>query len=84
MAHAGAWWQASPRLVEQVELGTLKRAVALHGKDWAAVANSVGSKTGDQCRRKVDKVVAAGRMQEPGGKLVQDSWSKVEMSIVTK
>jgi hypothetical protein len=29
----------------KVELGALKRAVALHCRDWAAVASSVGSKT---------------------------------------
>ena len=29
----------------QVELGALKQALALHGRDWAAVASSVGSKT---------------------------------------
>jgi hypothetical protein len=63
----------------KVELGALKRAVALHGRDWVAVASSVGSKTMKQCRDKVFHEVAAGRMEEPGGKQVQDSWSKVEL-----
>jgi hypothetical protein len=68
----------------KVELGALKRAVALHGRDWAAVASSVGGKTGEQCRNKVAVEVAAGRMQEPGGKQVQDSWSKVELLKLRK
>ncbi len=33
----------------KVELGALKRAVALHGRDWAAVASSVGSCCRNQC-----------------------------------
>jgi hypothetical protein len=39
--------------------------VALHGRDWAAVASSVGSKTIQQCSDKVEKEVTAGRMQRP-------------------
>ncbi len=53
--------------------------MALHGRDWATVASRVGSKTGAQCFHKVAKEVAAGRMQEPGGKLVRNSWSKAEL-----
>jgi hypothetical protein len=68
----------------KVELDALKRAVALHGRDWAAVASSVGSKTRVQCKDKIDNEVAAGRMQEPGGKLVQDSWSKTELLRLRK
>jgi hypothetical protein len=68
----------------KVELGALKRAVALHGRDWAAVSSSVGSKTIVQCRGKVDAEVAAGRMQEPGGKRVLDSWSKVELGALKR
>jgi hypothetical protein len=60
----------------KVELGALKRAVALHGRDWAAVASSVGSKTRQQCMDKVVTEVAAGRMQEPGGKQVQDEYNR--------
>ncbi len=66
----------------EVELGALEQAVTLHGRDWAAVARSVGSKTNEQCRRKVSVEVAAGRMQEPGGKRVQDSWSEVELGAL--
>ncbi len=55
----------------KVELSALKRAVALHGRDWVAVARSVRSKTRQQCFDKVAKEIAAGRMQEPGGKQVQ-------------
>ncbi len=58
--------------------------MALLGRDWAAVACSVGSKTGEQCRHKVNVEVAAGRMQEPGGKRVQDSWSKVELGALKR
>jgi hypothetical protein len=68
----------------QVELDALKRAVALHGRDWAAVANSVGSKTKLQCVHKVAKEVAAGRMQEPGGMQCHDLWSKVELGARSK
>ncbi len=59
--------------MSKVELGALKRAVALHGSDWAAVARSVRSRTRQQCFSKVAAEVAAGRMQEPGGKRVLDS-----------
>jgi len=68
----------------KVELGALKRAVALHGRDWVAVASSVGSRTVDQCKGKVRVEVAAGRMQEPGCKQVQHSWSKVELGALTR
>jgi hypothetical protein len=66
----------------KIELGALKRAVALHGRDWVAVASSVGSKTRQQCYKKFDKEVAAGRMQELGGKQAKDSWSKVELDAL--
>jgi hypothetical protein len=39
----------------------LKRAVALHGRDWVAVARIVSSKTKIECYNKVNKEVAAGR-----------------------
>ena len=45
----------------KVELGALKRAVALHGRDWAAVASSVGSKTVQQCTSKFKNEIASGR-----------------------
>jgi hypothetical protein len=68
----------------QVELDALKRAVALHGRDWAAVASSVGSKTRLQCWKTVEKEVAAGRMQEPGGKHVHDSWNDFELGALKR
>ena len=46
-----------------------------HGRDWAAVSRDVGSKTKQQCKWKVKNEVAAGRMQEPGGKQDQASWA---------
>ncbi len=58
--------------------------MALHGRDWAAVASSVGSKTTQQCMHKVATEVAAGRKQEPGGKLVQHSWSQVELDALKR
>ncbi len=58
--------------------------MALHSRDWAAIASSVGSKTTAQCRDKVTKEVAAGRMQEPAGKQVHDSWSKLEMGALKR
>jgi hypothetical protein len=70
----------------QVELDALKRAVALHGRDWAAVASSVGSRSRQQCQGKVREEVKAGRMQEPGGKRkwVQHSWSQVELDALKR
>jgi hypothetical protein len=58
--------------------------VSRHGRDWVAVSRDVRSKTMKQCRDKVAKEVAAGRMQEPGGKQVQDSWSKAELLRLRK
>jgi hypothetical protein len=66
----------------QVELGALQRAVVRHGRDWVAVASSVGSKTRQQCLDKVRVEVATGRMQEPAGKKVQNSWSQVELEAL--
>jgi hypothetical protein len=63
----------------QAELIQLKAAVDRHGRDWAAVSRDVGSKTDQQCLRKVKFEVAAGRMQEPGGKQEQESWSQDEL-----
>ncbi len=45
----------------KVELGALKRAVALHGRDWAAVALDVGSKSHEQCMTKFQYEIASGR-----------------------
>jgi hypothetical protein len=67
----GSWSQA--------ELIQLKAAVDRHGRDWASVSRDVGSKTNKQCRLKVAKEVAAGRMQEPGGKQDRESWSQAEL-----
>jgi hypothetical protein len=47
-------------------------AVDRHGRDWVSVSRDVGSKTDEQCRIKVFSEVAAGRMQEPGGKQEQE------------
>jgi hypothetical protein len=66
----------------KVELDALQRALARHGRNWTAVASSVGSKTKRQCWNKVDAEVAAGRMQELGGKQAQHSWSKVELDAL--
>ena len=55
------------------ELRLLLVALRRHDRDWAAVARSVGSKTRQQCRDKVKKEVAAGRLQEPAGKRIHDS-----------
>jgi hypothetical protein len=63
----------------KAELVKLRMAVGQHGRDWVAVSRDVRSKTREQCNGKVDKEVAAGRMQEPGGKQVRDSWSKAEL-----
>jgi predicted SprT family Zn-dependent metalloprotease len=48
----------------QAELVQLKAAVDRHGRDWVAVSRDVGSKTRQQCRKKVNIEVAAGRMQD--------------------
>jgi hypothetical protein len=63
----------------KTELLKLMQAVGRHGRDWAAVSRDVGSKTNKQCRLKVKSEVAAGRMQEPGGKQEQESWSQAEL-----
>jgi hypothetical protein len=57
----------------------LMQAVDRHGRDWVSVSRDVGSKTRQQCKDKVKAEVAAGRMQEPGGKQVQKSWSQAEV-----
>jgi hypothetical protein len=46
----------------------LMQAVDRHGRDWVSVSRDVGRKTSLQCYNKVIKKVAAGRMEEPGGK----------------
>ena len=66
------------------ELVKLRMAVGPHGRDWVAVSRDVRSKTSLQCKNKIAKEVAAGRMQEPGGKQVKDSWSKVELLRLSK
>ena len=75
--------QASWASWSQDELILLKAAVDRHGRDWVSVSRDVGSKTNQQCRLKVAKEVAAGRMQEPGGKRkrerAQESWSQAEL-----
>ncbi len=63
----------------QAELVQLKAAVDRHGRDWVAVSRDVGSKTRHQCLNKVRIEVAAGRMEEPGGK---NSWSQATAAIV--
>ena len=68
----------------KAELVKLRMAVGQHGRDWVAVSRDVRCKTSDQCRNKVRSEVAAGRMQEPGGKQVQDSWRKVELLRLSK
>jgi hypothetical protein len=55
------------------------QAVGRHGRDWVSVSRDVGSKTTKQCSGKVKTEVAAGRMQEPGGKQKQESWSQAEL-----
>ncbi len=66
-------------LWSKTELLKLMQAVDRHGRDWAAVSLDVGSKTNKQCKSKVQKEVGAGRMQEPGGKEEQESWSQAEL-----
>jgi hypothetical protein len=63
----------------QAELVQLKAAVDRHGRDWVSVSRDVGSKTNEQCLKKVRTEVAAGRMQEPGGKRELESWSQAEL-----
>ncbi len=63
----------------KVELVALNQAVTLHGRNWVTVARRVMTKTKEQCKNKVKKEVAAGRMEEPGGKREQESWSPAEL-----
>jgi hypothetical protein len=68
----------------KAELVKLRMAVGRHGRDWVAVSRNVRSKTTLQCKGKVAKEVATRRMQEPGGKQVQDSWSKADLLRLRK
>ncbi len=55
--------ELEPGLAELVQL---KAAVDRHGRDWVSVSRDFGSRTRQQCKRKVIFEVGAGRMQEPG------------------
>jgi hypothetical protein len=57
----------------KTELLKLMQAVERHGRDWVSVSRDVGSKTRQQCYNKVINEVAAGRMEEPGGKQESES-----------
>jgi hypothetical protein len=57
----------------------LMQAVDRHGRDWVSVSRDVGSNTRLQCHHKVKIEVAAGRMQEPGGKQSWSPWSQAEL-----
>ncbi len=61
------------------EVLRLRLAVQRHGRDWKAVSCDVGSKSSEQCMNKVIAEVNAGRMAAPGGKHVQNFWSKAEL-----
>jgi hypothetical protein len=63
----------------KAEVLRLRLAVQRHGRDWKAVSCDVGSKASEQCMNKVIAEVAAGRMVKPGGKHVQNFWSKDEL-----
>jgi hypothetical protein len=53
---------------------------AVYHRDWVSVSRDVGSKTNIQCSDKVRKEVAAGRMEEPGGKHSWESCSQDELN----
>jgi hypothetical protein len=78
-AHGEAGCQARARSWSLAELIQLNVAVDRHGRDWVSVSRDVGSKTNRQCRIKVKSEVAAGRMEEPGGKREFESWSQAEL-----
>jgi hypothetical protein len=59
-----------PRVIwSPAEVQRLHEGVKLHGRNWIAVAEFVGStRTNRDCSKKMDKEVRAGRMAEPDGK----------------
>jgi hypothetical protein len=59
------------------EVQRLTMAVAVHGRDWDAVARDVRTKDSDSCAQKVEWEVAAGRMLEPGR---GSQWSEDEVA----
>jgi hypothetical protein len=63
----------------QTELLLLMQAVDRNGRDCVAVSRDVGSKTRQQCKGRAFAEIAAGRMQEPGGKQIRELWSKAEL-----
>ncbi len=84
-AKAGRASAAAPRSTWSAdELRLLHAAVRRHGRDWVAVARDVGSKSRDQCTDKARAECAAGRMEEPDGKRILDSWSKANMVNLKK
>jgi hypothetical protein len=54
--------RARPYSWSELETAKLKLAVTKHGRDWAALAKAVGSKSAVQCRNKVALLVKGGRM----------------------
>jgi hypothetical protein len=54
--------RARPYSWSELETAKLKLAVNKHGRDWAALAKAVGSKSAVQCRSKVALLVKGGRM----------------------
>jgi hypothetical protein len=64
------------------ELERLRTALAIHGRNWIAVQELVGTKSRRQCESKVLNEVSAGRMLAPQGKQVQLPWTKLETAIL--
>jgi bacterioferritin-associated ferredoxin len=63
-------------LWNSVEQGRLLEAVNMFGRDWAKVAAFVGGgRTRHLCARKVDGLIATGKLAEPGGKVEYITWT---------
>jgi hypothetical protein len=69
----------SPRFWTPIETIKLVSAVSRYGRDWSTVSRKVGTKTISQCQGKVKTEVVAGRMEEPPGLIVQETWTAQEM-----
>jgi len=67
---------------KQDEIKRLYRAVELHGRDWKAVTEVVGTRSRQDCQNKTWKEVTAGRMREPPGKQKQVRWTEEELELL--
>jgi len=58
------------------EREALIQAVGAHGRDWAAVAAAVGTRSKEDCQKRAHVEIKQGRLPEPEGKL--NKWTEEE------